>query len=289
MVTVNIEFQRRAAKLVEREVNCCMSNVVAALAGGFGTIGRDPRTLSDLAEQAFELARPIPDYDEAAADAGWRQTDSGYWYDPDEYRNGVEAMQDAEANEDARVYASAEMWCAGENAEPYDRDVYEHWAISSWLADKLEAKGERVDRDFAGLIVWARTTTGQAISIDNVIEEIARETGYASHGPQAQAAPPTTLEEAEQRATAANQALADKLEAFAADRLRAIQAERPKASASFASAMGAWSFYIDQLVVSDDATDELFSRVLQDFGWVCIPAPVALSFEGGALVRKTEW
>ena len=38
-----------------------------------------------------------------------------------------------------------------------------------------------MDTDFAGLNVWARTTTGQAISIDAVIEAIAKETGYASY------------------------------------------------------------------------------------------------------------
>ena len=61
-------------------------------------------------------------------------------------------------------------------------EVFEHWAVSTWLAEKLEAKGEKVDRDFAGLNVWARTTTGQAIALDSVIEAIVSETGYASGG-----------------------------------------------------------------------------------------------------------
>jgi hypothetical protein len=53
--------------------------------------------------------------------------------------------------------------------------VFEHWAVSEWLAGKLEEQGERVDRDFAGLCVWARTTSGQSISMDGVIERIAAE------------------------------------------------------------------------------------------------------------------
>ena len=41
------------------------------------------------------------------------------------------------------------------------------------LARQLSEAGEKVDTDFAGLTVWARTCTGQAICIDSVIEAIA--------------------------------------------------------------------------------------------------------------------
>lgn len=63
----------------------------------------------------------------------------------------------------------------GTEDEPYEWEVFEHWAVSSWLADKLEAQGEKVDRDFAGLNVWARTTTGQGIANDSCILAIAKE------------------------------------------------------------------------------------------------------------------
>lgn len=55
-------------------------------------------------------------------------------------------------------------------------DVYEYWAVSSWLAHKLEVQGEIVENDFYGLCVWGRTTTGQAISMDYVIREILNQT-----------------------------------------------------------------------------------------------------------------
>jgi len=35
--------------------------------------------------------------------------------------------------------------------DPYEWEIYEHWAVSQWLADKLIAQDERVDTDFAGL------------------------------------------------------------------------------------------------------------------------------------------
>jgi hypothetical protein len=62
---------------------------------------------------------------------------------------------------------------AAELAAPIpDYESFEFWAVSPRLADDLERYGEKVDRDFAGLCVWARTTTGQAISMDSVIQRI---------------------------------------------------------------------------------------------------------------------
>lgn len=154
--------------IVRAEILVCVSSLVSTLAGDYG---RDfERTdLGALVEQAFELAAPIPDYESAARDAGWTPT-----------QDNAEIRRDGE-----RVSCSgADRWqvaCERDNIEPHDREVYEHWAITSWLADKLEAKGEKVDRDFAGLTVWARTTTGQMVAADWVIEQIvadlAREYG----------------------------------------------------------------------------------------------------------------
>ncbi len=59
-------------------------------------------------------------------------------------------------------------------AEDY-QEIYEHWAVSQWLHDQLKAKGEAVCDDFYGLCVWGRTTTGQAVYADSVIQQIAKE------------------------------------------------------------------------------------------------------------------
>lgn len=61
-------------------------------------------------------------------------------------------------------------------------EIYEYWAVSEWLADKLESKGEIVFKclDF---IVWGRRTTGQAIYMDEVIQKIAEETMKAIETP----------------------------------------------------------------------------------------------------------
>jgi hypothetical protein len=53
-----------------------------------------------------------------------------------------------------------------------EREAYEHWIVSDWLADKLEERGEMIVRDFLGLTIWGRCTSGQAILLDGVICDI---------------------------------------------------------------------------------------------------------------------
>lgn len=66
-------------------------------------------------------------------------------------------------------------WVCNEfNLDPEAREVYEHWIVSDWLACELAGKGE-VTGEFAGLTLWGRCTTGQAISLDGVIRQIAAE------------------------------------------------------------------------------------------------------------------
>lgn len=164
---------RTIQQMIQSEVLCCMSHVVATLANGYGAVQSSrnvdgSRELADLAEQAFELASPIADYEEAAIQEGWQYHD--------EWKTWVKASAHRDPREDQEEYASAEELCREYDIEPYDREVFEHWAVTDWFADKLIAAGEKVDKDFAGLCVWARTTTGQAIYADGVIERIYAET-----------------------------------------------------------------------------------------------------------------
>lgn len=149
-----------AQDLVAREVHYCVSSLVSTLASNYGaTDGQG--SLGELTEQAWNLASPIEDWEEAAIQAGWAKDGSTWRHDD---------FEDAETSPENACYASE-----GDSAEPYQNEVYEHWIVSDWLADKLEAHGEKVDRDFAGMTVWARTTTGQAIAADGVIETILAE------------------------------------------------------------------------------------------------------------------
>ncbi|RWX70437.1 hypothetical protein EN780_03315 [Mesorhizobium sp. M4B.F.Ca.ET.089.01.1.1] len=162
---------RTPDQLVSAEVHYCVSSLVSTLAGsGFRPAVRPD--LADLCEQASELAAPIADFEEAALQEGWTET----------------ATPGAFTHKDGSAFSVGEKtgtkWqelCEANDIEPYDREVFEHWIVSDWLAEKLEAKGEKVDRDFGGMTVWARTTTGQGIASDWVIETIAAEMN-AQHG-----------------------------------------------------------------------------------------------------------
>lgn len=54
----------------------------------------------------------------------------------------------------------------------YNVQVCEYWLITDWLANKLAEKGVTVEQDFMGLCIWGRTTSGQSIWCDYVIQEI---------------------------------------------------------------------------------------------------------------------
>lgn len=154
-------------QMIDREVHCCLSSLVSTLANschdtvslldtrGLRSVQKKQKALGELLEQAFELASPIPDYEEAATQAGYESDGRGFWFNPE---TGEGKDQDLRA-EDLDI-------------EPYHREVYEHWSVSNWLAEKLIAQGEKVDTDFAAMNVWVRTTTGQQISADSVIEWI---------------------------------------------------------------------------------------------------------------------
>lgn len=159
------ELQAAADDLVRANVNCCLSSLVSTLAKDAYNL---PQSGSEeLAAQAAELCAPVEDYEEAATQEGYLQSDG-------EHRAiGLKADIDA-GNFDA-TYDSWQDACEVNGIEPYQWEIYEHWAVTDWLAEKLAARGERVDTDFAGLCVWARTTTGQAISMDGVIREITQE------------------------------------------------------------------------------------------------------------------
>ena len=163
MIEQTETFEQRARRLVEREVLCCMSSLVGTLARGAD--GANYQEMADLCYQASELAAPVADWEEAALQAGWKQS----------CKPRAEWRKEISATSLERYKGTAEELCSAYGLEPYDREVFEHWAVSTYLAELLLAVGEKVDLDFAGLCVWARTTTGQVIDADACIEECIRE------------------------------------------------------------------------------------------------------------------
>lgn len=63
-------------------------------------------------------------------------------------------------------------------ANQMPRVIYEWWLVSPWLGKKLFLEGDPVIDNGYG-VWWGRTTTGQAISLDYIIEKIFNDvTGY---------------------------------------------------------------------------------------------------------------
>jgi hypothetical protein len=52
------------------------------------------------------------------------------------------------------------------------QEIFEWWATSDWLADKLREHHQPILTNDYGTW-WGRTCTGQAIKMDSVIEDIA--------------------------------------------------------------------------------------------------------------------
>jgi len=164
---------RTIDQMIASEVLCCMSSLVATLAAGFGQ-NLLPGHVAGLAEQAFDLTTPIDDWEEAARYEGWAYIGTpgpNAWY----RHNNTPQFPLAETD-----YAeTAQAACEHDGVDPYQTEIFEHWAVTDWFADKLEAAGEKVDRDFAGLCVWGRTTTGQNMTMDGVVQRIYAQTHTA--------------------------------------------------------------------------------------------------------------
>lgn len=153
--------QRILGQFVEREVVHCVSCLVGHFAKN------DAACCDGISyDEILDLCRNV-DYQEAAEQAGWeafadefgakcyRDTNEGWTWAGDSWEDLCREFDiDLEAGE---------------------REVYEHWAVSGFLGEKLKAHGETVGELLDFDAIWGRCTTGQAISLDYVIQAIAAE------------------------------------------------------------------------------------------------------------------
>lgn len=148
-------------KFVNREVIYCVSTLISELA-------KKAEEFPDYTEDLYGAYEGIPDYEEAAMYSGW---DRGNKKNKSKYRF---------YNRDTKDESDAENWqalCEEQDIEvdDYTPEIYEHWIVTDYLADELEKHGQKVLRDFFGMTIWCRPTTGQAILLDHVISEICAE------------------------------------------------------------------------------------------------------------------
>lgn len=148
--------QEIKTKFVNREVIYCASTLVSELA-------KKAEEFPDYQDDLYGAFEGVPDYKEAANVAGWVKDKKGRF-----------------VFEDGKTKSDAENWqelCAEQDidVDDYAPEIFEHLIVTDWLADKLENHGEKVLKDFFGMTIWCRPTTGQAILLDHVISEICAE------------------------------------------------------------------------------------------------------------------
>ena len=93
----------------------------------------------------------------------------------------ADLFEDMNEGQDAQEYAKDQVCRYHEDVlqeiqdnEGLNPEIYEYWFVSTWLAQKLTAYGEAIIKHRAfDMPVWGRTTTGQSIALDYVIQEIA--------------------------------------------------------------------------------------------------------------------
>ena len=75
-------------------------------------------------------------------------------------------------NELLRVNES--LWDTIANTEKYD-EIFEWWLVTPYIAELLKGNGEVILADY-DCYWWGRTTAGQALWMDDVIQKIAEQT-----------------------------------------------------------------------------------------------------------------
>lgn len=158
------ERQDLGRKLVEREIHFCASSIVSKMSE------YEPDDWFHLFIQ--------DDWEQAAIDHIYHGMGddeiTDYLIDADIHDYLPEEAKNILHNH-LRDTDWFEDFCQELNLDPHQTEIFEHWIISDWLADKLEAKDQVTDKGFHGLTIWGRPTTGQAIALDHVIQEIACE------------------------------------------------------------------------------------------------------------------
>ena len=168
MTTNKITIQ----EFVQREIIHCVSSLVY-------TLTQENKLDEDL---AIELWTAPIDYGGAKYELELEHdyvfkhfcTEDNQYYFGVRNKDAVWRIDPIHNDEETAIYEWFEIYRGG-SLDDYRQEIFEHWIVSSWLADKLEAKSETIIRDFYGLTIWCRATTGQSIALDYVIQKIYKE------------------------------------------------------------------------------------------------------------------
>lgn len=152
-------FQNKCNELVECNVYYNITTLMSEL-------NEKAEHFPEYRDDIYNAFETLPDFRACAEDNGWRCNDDEQIYQGDE------------DEDNPLIVGSWEEACEIDNLDfdDYRDPIFEHWIVSNWLADKLQDLGERVLHNFMGInAIWCRSTTGQPIAMDFVIEEVVSE------------------------------------------------------------------------------------------------------------------
>jgi hypothetical protein len=187
---------RDVSDFVRREVIYCVSSLIYDLA-------QQAEHFPEYEEELYSAFQGLPDYQESAEEEGWKQADEDMFFNEQTGKTttaesweqlcqaqGIDYERHSTGEDEATdegwlklakgAFYSPDSYCYDDesqdwkalceeqniDAQEHAPEVYEHWIVTDWLANKLE---ERVLRNFFGMTIWGRTCTGQTISLDGVI------------------------------------------------------------------------------------------------------------------------
>lgn len=152
---------REIEKFLNREILACASYLISEL-----------MTVDKFQEELWEMQ--ALDYDAAVYDYVFNNPNID---DVEVYCTGerIDFTTDKELYKYLADNDKFADFCEDLRLEPEEREIFEYWIITDYLGRKLQGKGEAVLFNFYGLTIWGRTTTGQAIALDGVIQRIFEE------------------------------------------------------------------------------------------------------------------
>lgn len=179
--------QRILDKLVSREVYCCMTSEMEYMLGRVETDTEEddnPFDESDLentwvhhcphcgCDEEFETIEvgDIPDEELKTEDDTYECPVCGM-----EYTEAADAKECCGEDTEVHRCSCGKILSDDEYADSLrPAEIYEWWAVSRWFGEKLREQG-CVVIDAWGKSYWGRCATGQSITLDGCITNIAKE------------------------------------------------------------------------------------------------------------------
>lgn len=160
------EKQDLGSKLIHNEIGHCFSSTFSAL---WDLIDESHVEYDDM----YSLLGAY-DYDTAVKEHIQEMDVEELQELSDEWIGDLEVSNDNRQEAETACYNAIvesddlEQYSYDNDLDPTFDEAYEHWIVSPWLAEQLPYTA-----DVTGLKIWARFTTGQAISLDHQIQTLA--------------------------------------------------------------------------------------------------------------------